>query len=61
MADISLLVDDTQVHYCEMNKYMLPRRMEDCNCWPLVCKGCYQYRPDDDRVKAGMKCGLCGY
>ncbi len=27
-----------------------------------ICPECREYRPDDDRVKAGMKCGVCaGY
>ncbi len=26
-----------------------------------VCPECEQERPDDDRVKAGMKCGPCAY
>jgi len=27
-----------------------------------ICPECLQYRPDDERVKAGMKCGICaGY
>ncbi len=27
----------------------------------LHCGECGEERPDDDRVKAGMKCGLCAY
>jgi len=27
-----------------------------------ICSECLQYRPDDERVKAGLKCALCaGY
>lgn len=26
-----------------------------------ICPECGQYRPDDDRVKNGMKCGQCAY
>lgn len=25
------------------------------------CPECQELRPDDDRVKAGMKCGVCAY
>ena len=25
------------------------------------CPECQQHRPDDERVKAGMKCGECAY
>lgn len=28
---------------------------------PLECIECGEYRPDDERVKAGMKCGYCAY
>ena len=28
---------------------------------PYVCPECGQYRPDDERVKVGMKCGQCSY
>lgn len=27
----------------------------------LICPECGESRPDDDRVKAGMKCGACAY
>lgn len=27
----------------------------------LVCPECEEYRPEDPRVAAGMKCGLCAY
>jgi hypothetical protein len=27
----------------------------------LVCGECGQHKPDDDRVKNGMKCGTCAY
>jgi len=27
----------------------------------LICPECGEYRPDDDRVKNGMKCGQCAY
>ena len=27
----------------------------------LICGECGEPRPDDDRVKAGMKCGFCAY
>ena len=27
----------------------------------LICGECGEERPDDDRVKAGMKCGFCAY
>ena len=26
-----------------------------------VCGECGEYRPDDARVEAGMKCGVCAY
>ena len=26
-----------------------------------VCPECGEFKPDDDRVKAGMKCGPCAY
>lgn len=26
-----------------------------------VCPECNDYYPDDERVKAGMKCGYCAY
>jgi hypothetical protein len=26
-----------------------------------ICPECGQHRPGDERVKAGMKCGLCAY
>jgi len=32
-------------------------------CLPrnLICPECGQFRPDDERVKAGMKCSYCAY
>jgi len=27
----------------------------------MICPECLQHRPDDDRVKAGMKCRFCAY
>ena len=27
----------------------------------LICPECGEYRPDDERVKNGMKCGQCAY
>lgn len=36
--------------------------LENDNFDPYVCPECYQYKPDDDRAEAGMKCGKCaGY
>ena len=26
-----------------------------------ICPECGEHRPDDNRVKAGMKCGHCAY
>lgn len=26
-----------------------------------VCPECEEHRPEDERVKAGMKCGFCAY
>lgn len=31
------------------------------DCEKLVCPECGEFRPDDDRVQAGMKCGFCAY
>ena len=28
---------------------------------PYVCPECGQYKPDDERVQNGMKCGMCAY
>ena len=28
---------------------------------PYVCPECRQYKPDDERVQSGMKCGQCAY
>ena len=28
---------------------------------PYICPECRQYRPDDERVKSGMKCEQCAY
>jgi len=28
---------------------------------PYICPECGQYRPDDERVKHGMKCRFCAY
>jgi len=27
----------------------------------IICPECGKKRPDDDRVKAGMACGICAY
>lgn len=34
---------------------------ENCVIIDLHCPECGQLRKDDDRVKNGMKCGLCAY
>ena len=47
--------------------YATPDGMYLCeNCfedWQAknTCPECGEERPDDDRVKAGMKCGFCAY
>ena len=28
---------------------------------PYICPECHQFKPDDERVKAGMKCAQCAY
>lgn len=39
----------------------------DCHQWGcyedlgIACPECGEPRPDDDRVKNGMKCGQCAY
>jgi len=35
--------------------------LADAGWKPTICPECGEPRPDDDRVRAGMKCGPCAY
>lgn len=51
----------TEIHCDNGFRIAAPRENIAALCQPIICPECGFERPDDDRVRAGMKCGECAY
>ena len=52
---LEILERDVEQLKKEMTELQPPTKESD------ICGECGEHRPDDDRVKAGMKCRFCAY
>jgi predicted Zn-ribbon and HTH transcriptional regulator len=64
---VSYLIECQCGHEWDVENTAPPITCPECrrtNCYVIVgpqCPECGEPRPDDDRVRAGMKCSICAY